>query len=246
VIKEEGVFVLTPEHVQIRLVPAGMGSRFLAWLIDFVLQAGVFWILFYAFSSFMSAEVGAFVIGTAMFCFTWSYHVFFDMWAQGRSPGKRILGLRVVDERGLPISLQQSFVRNVVRILDVQPAILYGFGGLVALLHPESRRLGDIAASTLVVAETQTLNYPGRVAEGRQYNSLRNPRVMRAIRHKIGLEEREFLLALCMRAPKMDDKPRFDLMEEVGAHYREKLKIEDPHLSGENLVRGLTAIIYEK
>ncbi len=245
-IKEEGVFVLTPEHVQIRLVPGGMGSRFLAWLIDFINKAGGVLILFYLINSIFNPETSAFVMGTAFFAFTWGYHVFFDMRAQGRSPGKRILGLRVVDERGLPISLQQSFVRNAVRVLDVQPVVLYGFGGLVSLLHPESRRMGDIAAGTLVVAETQALDYPGRVAEGRQYNSLRNLRVMRAIRNKIGLEEREFLLALCLRAPKMDDKPRFDLMEEVGAHYREKLKIEDPHLSSENLVRGLTAIIYEK
>ena len=168
------------------------------------------------------------------------------MLAQGRSPGKMMMSLRVVDERGLPISLQQSFVRNITRVLDSQPAIFYGFGGLVALLHPETRRLGDIVAGTLVVSETQTLDYPGRIAEGRQFNSLRNPRVQRMIKHKISLDEREYLLAVCLRAPKLDDKPRFDLMDEVGAYYRDKLKIEDPHMSGENLVRGLTAIIFEK
>jgi uncharacterized RDD family membrane protein YckC len=246
VFKEEGVLILTPEHVQIRLVPAGMGSRAMAWFVDFVLQGGMLALLMYFFVGLFGGEIGTFALLTASFVITWSYHVVFELLAQGRSPGKMMMGLRVVDERGLPISLQQSFVRNITRVLDSQPAIFYGFGGLVALFHPETRRLGDIVAGTLVVSESQTIDYPGRIAEGRQFNSLRNPRVQRMIKHKISLEEREFLLALCLRAPKLDDKPRFDLMDEVGAYYRDKLNIEDPHLSGENLVRGLTAIIFEK
>lgn len=243
--KEEGVLILTPEHVQIRLVPAGLGSRCIAWFIDFVFQVGLLAILLYFMFGALGASIGAFAFLTTSFIISWGYPVYFDLRGQGRSPGKWMMGLRVVDERGLPISLPQSVTRNVVRVLDWLP-VFCAVGGLVALFHPESRRLGDIAAGTLVVAETQTLDFPGRVAEGRQFNSLRNPRSMRTIRHKIGLEEREFLLALCLRAPKMDDKPRFDLMEEVGNYYREKLTIEDPHLSGENLVRGLTAIIFEK
>lgn len=243
--KEEGVLILTPEHVQIRLVPAGLGSRFIAWFIDFVFQVGMLFILLYVFFGALGAGIGSFAFTTATFIILWGYPVYFDLRSQGRSPGKWMMGLRVVDERGLPISLPQSITRNVVRVLDSLP-VFGALGGWVAMLHPESRRLGDIAAGTLVVAETQTLDYPGRVAEGRQFNSLRNPRSMRMIRHKIGLEEREFLLALCLRAPKMDDKPRFDLMEDVGNYYREKLKIEDPHLSGENLVRGLTAIVFER
>lgn len=243
---EEGVLILTPEHVQIRLVPAGMGSRAMAWFVDGILQAGLMLLLFYFFFGLLGDGIGSFAFMTVQFVIVWAYHVGFDLFAGGRSPGKIMLGLRVVDERGLPIGMQQSFIRNIVRVLDAQPLFFYGFGGLVALLHPERRRLGDIVAGTLVVAETQTLEYPGRIAEGRQFNSLRNPRIMRMIKHKISLEEREFLLALCLRAPKLDDKPRFDLMDQVGNYYRDKLKIEDPHLSGENLVRGLTAIIFEK
>lgn len=243
--KQEGVLILTPEHVQIRLTPAGLGSRFMAWIIDGALQAAIFWItLMFIIGSL--GEAGIAPQMTLWFVVSWGYHTFFEIFRQGRSPGKMMMGLRVVDERGLPISLQQALIRNIVRIVDMQPFYFYGVGGLISLLHPESRRLGDVAAGTLVVAERQSAVYPGRVAEGRQFNSLRNARVMRLIRHKISLEEREFLLALCLRAPRMDDKPRFDLMDEVGNYYREKLKIDDPHLSSENLVRGLTAAIFEK
>ena len=57
-------------------------------------------------------------------------------------------------------------------------------------------------------------------------------------------EEREFLLALCLRAEQLDPQARYDLMEEVGDFYRLKLAIDDEHLSGENLVRDLTGVVF--
>jgi hypothetical protein len=91
---------------------------------------------------------------------------------------------------------------------------------------------------------SQPADVSRRFADARRFNSLRQPRVLRRIRHRVGLEEREFLLGLSPRAAKMEPKARFDLMEEVGGHYREALEIDDPHLSGENIVRGHTAILY--
>ena len=76
------------------------------------------------------------------------------------------------------------------------------------------------------------------------FNSLRTPRLLRLVRHRVGLEEREFLAALCLRADGMEDRARFDLMEDVGRHYRARLGIEDPHLSGESLVRGLAGVLF--
>jgi hypothetical protein len=117
---------------------------------------------------------------------------------------------------------------------------------LISMLHPHQRRLGDIAADTLVIQERPPLTYTGTFTEARKYNSLRTPQVLRMIRHRISLEEREFLLALCLRAEQLDSKARYDLMEDVGEHYRRKLNIDDPHLSGENLVRALTAVIFDR
>jgi uncharacterized RDD family membrane protein YckC len=242
--KEDGILILTPEHVLIRLTPAGFGSRFMAWLIDAMMQLAIYFLMS-MFITGILGDYGTIIVMTLWLIVSWGFHVFFDMFSQGRSPGKRMMGLRVVDERGLPISFQQSMIRNLVRAIDMQPGVFYGVGGLITLLHPHSRRLGDVAAGTIVVMERQASAYPAQVAEGRQYNSLRTPAMTRMIRHKISLEEREFLLALCLRAPKMDDKRRFDLMDEVGTYYREKLKVDDPHLSGENFVRGLTAVIFE-
>src|SRR5262249_35064865 len=180
---------------------------------------------------------------TLSFVLTWGYHVYFEVRHEGRTPGKRVTGLRVVDGRGLPISVEQTFVRNVVRILDFIP-VFYGLGALSCQLDRHRRRLGDIAADTLVVQDGRSFAQVAQLARSREFNSLRVPRVLRLMRHRISLEERELLLSLPLRAEELAAQARFDLMEQVGAHYRRVLEIDDPRLSGENLVKGLTALLF--
>ena len=235
--------VLTPEHVPVRLTPAGLGSRFLALIADASIILAVSAVLHMILTAIQPFGLKAALATTGVFVLTWGYHVFFEVRRQGQSPGKRLCGLRVVDNRGLPITFQQSFVRNIVRMLDFAP-LFYGLGGLVSLLYSRNRRLGDIAADTLVIQEARPVDYTRQLADPLRFNSLRNPRVLRRIRHEIGLEEREFLLTLCLRAERMAPQARFDLMEDVGNGYRRTLGVDDPHLSGENLVRGLTAILF--
>src|SRR5207237_830038 len=138
---------------------------------------------------------------------------------QGRSPGKRMCGLRVVDSRGLPISFQQTFVRNIVRVLDFAP-LFYGIGGLCCLFDRHRRRLGDLVADTLVIEEHWAADPTRAIADARRFNSLQTARVLRRLRKQVGLEERELLLTLCLRAEALDPQARFDLMEEVGGYYR--------------------------
>src|SRR5688572_30008099 len=138
--------VLTPEHVPIRLFPAGSGARFLALVIDsiLILSASTMIRLYLAMSMGLATVL--------VLVLQWGYHMYFEVRHQGRSLGKRVCGLRVVDSRGLPITFQQSFVRNIVRVIDSAP-ILYGLGGLVSMLDPRRRRLGDLIADTLVIEE---------------------------------------------------------------------------------------------
>jgi uncharacterized RDD family membrane protein YckC len=230
--------VLTPEHVPIRLFPAGLGARFLALMIDTAIN--------WALVGLVGVIIGAISPGLFMlfnFLVQWGYHMYFEVRHQGRSPGKRVCGLRVVDSRGLPITFQQSFVRNVVRALDFAPAF-YGLGGIVSMMDRHRRRLGDIVADTLVIEEFQAADPTRAIADARRFNSLQTPRVLRRLRKQVGLEERELLLSIVLRADALDPQSRFDLMEEVGGYYRRTLEIDDPHLSGENLVRGLLSILY--
>ena len=229
--------ILTPEHVPIRLFPAGLGARFFAIVIDSILVLSLSILVRILLA--LSPALGTVVV----FLVQWGYHMYFEVRHQGRSIGKRVCGLRVVDSRGLPITFQQSFVRNIVRVLDSAP-FFYGIGGLACMVDRHRRRLGDIIADTLVIEEHRAIDPTRAIADARRFNSLQTPRVLRRLRKQVGLEERELLLAIVLRADKLDPQARFDLMEEVGGHYRKTLEIDDPHLSGENLVRGLLAILY--
>jgi uncharacterized RDD family membrane protein YckC len=236
--------IITPEHVHIRLEPAGAGSRFLALLVDSFIISAASTTLLMTIASFLPPFIAGAIYMTVSFFLTWAWHIWFETRKQGRTPGKRLMRIRVVDARGLPVSLHQSLVRNITRVLDFAPAF-YGIGAIAMLTSPTRRRLGDLIADTLVVRDAQPLAWRGALPNAdRRHNSLHTPRVLRLARHRIGLEEREFLLTLCLRADRMSAAARYDLMEEVAAVYRQRLGIEEEQMSGENLVRDLTAVLF--
>jgi uncharacterized RDD family membrane protein YckC len=237
--------ITTPEHVPIRLEPAGAGSRFLAILIDSTITTAAAGTASYVTSLFFPRGVASAVFITTSLFFAWGWHIWFETRHNGRTPGKRALSLRVMDERGLPVSLFQSVVRNFMRVVDFLP-LFYGVGAVASLLSPLRRRLGDVVAGTVVIRDAQPLVVRGQIASERRHNTLRTPRVQRLVKHRISLEEREFLLTLCVRAEKLSPAARYDLMENVAAHYRDKLGVEEGQISGENFVRDLTALLYAK
>jgi uncharacterized RDD family membrane protein YckC len=236
--------ITTPEHVAIRLQPAGVGSRFLAVFIDSLIVMGASSLVMVLLRGVLPPGVAAAIWVTVSFLLTWGWHVWFETRRNGRTPGKRALSLRVVDARGLPLTIYQSMVRNVARVVDFMP-LFYGVGAVTALVSATGGRLGDLIAGTVVVRESTPLGGRGDLAAERRHNTLRTPRVQRLIRHRIGLEERELLLTLCLRAAKLSPEARYDLMEEVAAFYREKLGLEEEPISGENFVRDLTALCYD-
>jgi len=181
--------ILTPEHVPIRLSPAGLGSRFLALITDVLIVLGTLSIVSVVLRAVFSQGVAEAFVTTASFVLFVGYPIWFELRHQGRTPGKRAFGLRVVDGRGLPIRLEQSFVRNIVRALDFAP-LFYGVGGLVSLFDRDRRRLGDILADTLVVHERIPLRPQGQIRLERRFNALRTPSALRRIRQRVDLEER--------------------------------------------------------
>jgi uncharacterized RDD family membrane protein YckC len=96
-------------------------------------------------------------LAVAAFVVLFGYHVLFEVLGSGRTPGKRTLGLRVVDERGGPIRFRASAIRNLVRLADLQPIFSYGVGMTAIVLHPRSQRLGDVAAGTLVIRDRRSV-----------------------------------------------------------------------------------------
>jgi len=154
--------ITTPEHVNIRLEPAGSGSRFLAILIDAFITTAIASVIYTVAVNIFPRLVAAAIFVTASFLLTWGWHVYFEVKRHGRTPGKRALSLRVIDARGLPVTLYQSIVRNATRMVDFLP-VFYGVGGLVSMLRRDRRRLGDVLADTLVIRESQPLAYRGEL-----------------------------------------------------------------------------------
>jgi uncharacterized RDD family membrane protein YckC len=151
---DDRITIATPEGVDLELTLAGVGSRFVSALVDVMLQL----VLLVGVSG-VGAAAGAFgsgygsvVVLLASFLVFAAYDVLFEVFASGRTPGKRLNGLRVVRVDGSPVTFFTSAIRNVLRLVDILPG-LYFVGIVTILVTRQNQRLGDVAAGTLVVRE---------------------------------------------------------------------------------------------
>lgn len=158
----------TPENIEFAYDVAGIGSRFLAAIVDTLLlmllqiALSVVMVVLLGQASTAGAmdAVGSVLIGIWIilsFIFLWGYYILFEMAWNGQSPGKRIVGLRVVREGGRPVTFVASAIRNLVRFIDFLPGF-YGLGVVVMFVDPRARRLGDLAAGTFVIKERRTVS----------------------------------------------------------------------------------------
>ena len=142
----------TPEGILLELRPAGLSARFYAFLLDWLIRL----MIVYA-AAIVAVFMGGF--GTAFllllyFFLEWFYPVAFELGRSGATPGKSILGLKVVMDNGLPVTPAASFTRNLLRVADFLP-FLFGAAIVSMLLRQDSKRLGDLAAATVVVHQPQ-------------------------------------------------------------------------------------------
>ncbi|MBU6957711.1 RDD family protein [Pseudomonas sp. CVAP len=149
--------VETPEGIDLPLRPAGLMPRVLAFAIDLGLRGLVLGLLFIVLALLGSVGIG---LGSVLlFLVSWWYMVLFEVLNQGRSPGKQLMGLRVVHDDGTPVGWPASLIRNLLRFVDMLP-FGYSLGAISCLQHPTFKRLGDIAAGTLVIYREQAATRP--------------------------------------------------------------------------------------
>ncbi len=167
--------VETPELTVVTYTVAGVGARAYAAVIDFVLVNVLLIGLMALIAAFVPAvgrrgtvtasiawAFSIFFIG--QFALTWGYYVLLEALNDGQTIGKRMMRLRVVRDGGLSVTFSASATRNFMRIVDSQPAIFYLVGMISALVSRSGKRVGDIAAGTLVVQEESGLRAGRRVA----------------------------------------------------------------------------------
>lgn len=149
------------EGVEIRLRIAGPMVRAGAYLIDFIIRAGVLMvggIVFALAGIAIGGKVAGGLMLLAWFLMDWLYPVLFESGKRGATPGKRAVGLRVVQATGSPITFGQAVVRNFLRFIDGMPLFFYAFGLTSCLATKRFQRLGDLAAGTVVIYDRiQTL-----------------------------------------------------------------------------------------
>lgn len=163
-ILDQRIEIETPEQVSISYTVAGVGSRAAAAIIDALILIGITIGVFVlvnqaariAGAPSIAAFGGAWLVALYIlfqFALVWGYYVLFEALRDGQTPGKRYLGLRVVQDGGFSISFSASAARNLLRIVDAQPLFSYGVGIVTAALSSQGKRLGDMVAGTFVVQE---------------------------------------------------------------------------------------------
>jgi uncharacterized RDD family membrane protein YckC len=138
----------TPEGILLELRPAGLAARCYAFLLDLLIKLAVLYV--FEIGAVIAGGIGLALNIILIFVLEWLYPVAFELTRWGATPGKRSLGLRVIMDNGLPVTPAASLTRNLLRAADFLP-LLYGFAVVSMLLRGDSKRLGDLAAATLVV-----------------------------------------------------------------------------------------------
>jgi uncharacterized RDD family membrane protein YckC len=159
----------TPENVQVRYAPAGVGTRFVAWFVDqffmWLMTIGILILLACAGVSFEAAfesldphrddpqKVGAYVIGLMMLLLglgSFVYFMLLELFLRGQTIGKRMMKIRVVKADGFALDAGSIFVRNLFRVVDSIPLLW-----VVPVLSRLSQRTGDMVAGTIVISDEQ-------------------------------------------------------------------------------------------
>lgn len=234
------IAVDTPENIQLEFELAGLASRFLAYLMDALIQLAILLILFYALtiaavalSSFVPEEARDFLPVAAIlliFLLYEGYFVFLETYWRGQSIGKRILGLRVVKDGGQPIRFTDAFIRNIMRFADMLPPIwfypTYGIGCAVLMSNRLHKRIGDFAAGTIVVREK-------RIRGFEHVRALQiHPDMLRQIRMpftgSLTNDDLYVVREFFYRKNTFPPDVRLKLAESIATHIRVKLRMEQP------------------
>ncbi len=137
-----------PEGIALQLRPAGLSARVLAFLVDALIRL----LLLVMLATLLGrvGGLGSMLLLVSVFLLEWFYPVLFELLPGSATPGKRLLGLQVTMDNGLPVTAGASVLRNLLRAADFLPSG-YALGLLTLLLRRDFKRLGDVAAGTLVV-----------------------------------------------------------------------------------------------
>lgn len=162
-LNEENIQIKTPEYVSLQFQPAGLGSRSAAIIIDHIILSIASLLIFLLMMLVMEGQANLQIFGGGttvpiaiglilIFALNGGYFFIAEYFFGGRTIGKRLLGIRVIQDNGHSLTLLSSFIRNFLRLIDFLP-VYYFIGMLMVFLHSKHKRIGDLVAGTIVVHE---------------------------------------------------------------------------------------------
>jgi uncharacterized RDD family membrane protein YckC len=187
----------TPEGIELTLRLAGPVPRAFAWVIDFLLRAAVLWLLLMVSAAF--ANLGTAVFLLAYFFLEWLFPAWCEVRWGGATPGKKALGLVVLNDDGSPVAWPAALTRNLLRVVDFLP-LLYAVGFLSTVINRDFKRLGDLAAGTVVA-------YRDRAHKG--FTIAAAPPLAPPV--PLSLAEQRAILDFAERAPGLTDERQSEL-----------------------------------
>jgi len=213
--------VLTPERVSLQYDIAGIGSRGAAAIVDTVIQSVTLMVIFFALTAGLAAGNAFLSVGSgpgaatlflalfalAIFAVADGYFILFEIVWNGQTPGKRMVGIRVIRENGYPMRPIDAVIRNLVRVVDWLPGA-YGIGVLTMLLNKRSKRLGDFASGTIVVRE-------GSRGAGALFMPAAESAESRGVR--LSSADATLVRDFLLRRVSLDPRPRADLAARLAA-----------------------------
>jgi len=247
--KSNVIIVRTPEGVSFPLYLAGPATRCCAWFIDLlvILVAQNVISYFVRFAGLISPGIAAAFAIILYFAISISYGIFFEWYWDGRTIGKRVLQIRVMDAQGLRLQFAQVVIRNLLRVIDSLPAF-YLAGGLFGLVSERYQRLGDLAAQTIVVRQIQSGEPDLSKILPDKYNSFReHPLVVARLRSRISPDQSALVLRVLLRRDSLDADARNDIYEQLVSELKKVAEFPQEAVDGisdERYLRNLVDVLY--
>lgn len=214
--------IRTPEGIEFTLPLAGPFSRMLAFIVDFatIVAAGILVERLVAPLQVISADAQQTAITVLYFATSLLYGILTEWLWRGQTLGKRLLGLRVVEATGLRLRPSQVVIRNLLRFIDMLPG-LYLVGGACCVVNRRRQRLGDIAASTVVIRIARRTEPDVDRILGRKFNSLAEVRHLAArLRQKVPAQVAQLCLEAMMRRDEIQPAARLILFHEIAEYLK--------------------------
>ena len=241
--------VRLPEGVTFSLPLGGPVSRCLAFLIDICIISAVTTAFEYVTVSFRAfqQDLGFGILILFYFVAWFFYGILCEYYWYGQTIGKWLLSLRVMDAHGLELRFYQIAIRNLIRMVDLFPALGL-IGGIAMLCNGRLQRLGDLAAGTMVVSSRRfpAPNIDGLVRS--RYNSLLQHQVLCArLRQRVPARAAGIAVDALLRRDGLEDRARVLLFDDLADYFRSVVEFpaEDvEQLSSEQYVRNVVEILY--